>query len=180
MTFTNFHRTQLIENDICSICHNEFKILPVYFECNHSCCMRCYFDNKNEQTMQKCMLCKREQVLFRNHSPIFKISAPVNYDELYKLFANGKLIKTIDKFILTNKMIIITQDILSTKNKNSMIYKQTIIGFCSNSNETCFTIHNGFIIDRNDDLIYPTYPSVRTYQHNQHNILFYTENQTNP
>lgn len=175
---TYFHRTQLIENDICSICHNEFKILPVYFACNHSCCMRCYFDNKNEQTMQKCMLCKKEQVLFRNNSPIFKIAVPVNYDQLYELFTNGRLVRTTNKSDLNNKMIIITQNIFN-KNKDSMTYKQTIIGFCSNSNETCFTIHNGFIIDRNDNLIYPTYPAIRTYQHDKHNKLFYAENQIN-
>ena len=162
-------------DDKCGICQNEIKILPIEFKCKHSCCMKCYFDNRNANSMKKCMICRSDQQLYRDNSPVFRIiseNKEINYDELYGLLFNKKIICTKNKQELKDKYVIITTNIYPNEEKKS-VFKQTIIGKCVQSDDNRFIIINGFVINRISNEIYPIYPNVRTYLHNENYTLFY-------
>ncbi len=168
----------ITHNSECQICMNYPIVLPIIFTCGHRYCMRCCFNhNKNGP----CNLCKQNhnhknnlsgrKNIQINKSPVFYLPHSTDINNFYSLFSRGSLVKTTSRQELLEKEIIITKDFVPEGKQD--IFRQTIIGLCISINDNQYVIENGFVFNRLDMKLYPTFPVRMVYDFESDDIMYY-------
>lgn len=158
----------------CSLCLSSPIVIPTKIPCGHSYCMRCYFENRDKSCMKKCPLCRKTNTMSNNDSPVFYLPKNLNIDEFYSKFTRGTLIRTINKNDLIGKLVVIAKDIKSEG--KPQLFKQSIIGLCTSVTDESYEIYKGYIFNRNDLDIYPTFPMRRNYRFEPFDVFYYVDN----